>query len=206
MLKMYIRIANPPLDLIEKYHESQREFYSLHTKWIIEILRSNPVQWFLENRIMREQSIPKDNIKDIRIMRFPPKELPFKNEKQRILSGRYDPKNCQISIYPYPLCIKPEEPLPKDLLFPKPKLLMERLIKSLLEETLHAKYRLKYLKALEKPLTPKVKEQMNKIHTRIKKQADRYFREFKGWFLLKDSLFAEELKRFIEIERGYQAR
>lgn len=180
---MKVRIANPPPNLIEKYHEIQRELYFKTAEWIARILRSKLVQWFLE-KIMKEQGISNDHIKDIRVMRFPPKESLSKLEKQRVLYGVYSPEKCQISIYPFPLSIRPEEPVLQGLLVPEPERFKEEVIRTLIEEILHAKYRSKYLKVREEPLTPEVKEKMNKIHKRIKKQADRYFGEFKGWLRL----------------------
>ena len=177
---MHIRIATPPSDLIEKYHESQRELYFKTAEWIARILRSKLVQWFLE-KIMKEQGVTKDHIKDIRVMHFPPKEPLSKFQKQRVLYGVYSPEKCQISIYPFPLSIKPEEPVPQGLPVPEPERFKEEVVKTLIEETLHAKYRLNYLKARKEPLTREVKEKMNRIHKRIKKQTDRYFREYKGW-------------------------
>lgn len=181
--EMYLRIADPPIDLIQKYHQSQRELYFKTAEWIGGVVISKLVLWFLE-KMMKEQGIPEGHVKEIRVMRFPPKESHSKHRKQRVLYGVYSPGKCQISIYPFPLPIGPEDPLPRDLLLPDPELFKEEVIKTLIEETLHARYRSKYLKALEDPSNPEVKHRMNKIHKTIKKQADRYYREFRGWLSL----------------------
>ena len=187
---MRIRLADPPIDLIQKYHQSQRELYFKTAEWIAGVVISKPVVRFLE-KIMEEQGIPEDHVKEIRGMRFPPKEPVQKSAKQKVLYGVYSPKKCQISVYPFPLPVKPEDPIPSDLLLPDPESFKEEVIKTLIEETLHAKYQLEYLGALEDPSNPKVKQRMNEIHKTIKKQADRYYRQFRGWL----SLSQESAKR-----------
>lgn len=159
-----VRIANPPSDLMQKFHPTQLDFYHLQAKFIAKILGDPQFQKFLENCVIKKEDIPRNKIKEIAIMRLPSK----KYRKSLGLAARYNVKTYQIRIYPYKVKDDPKEPITSKDRVPTPLAFLKRVIRAIIHEVLHAKYNRDY--ARKKGLT---EEELERV---VMKLEERYFR------------------------------
>lgn len=88
-----IRIARPPQSLIKKFSEKYVEFYFEYAEVVAETLRWPLFQRLLD-RVIREENINKNEVRDIRVIVFP-----SKNKRGKGLAGRCS-KRGRISVYP----------------------------------------------------------------------------------------------------------
>lgn len=96
-LEIYVRLANPPGDLVATYTRKEREFFFDYADYVLQLLKAPQVQQQVRH-MMEIESMEFRRTIDIRIMAFPAR--PLHGRPRNILHGSYNHDNAQISIYP----------------------------------------------------------------------------------------------------------
>jgi len=96
-LEIYVRLANPPEDLVAKYTRKEREFFFDYADYVLQLLKAPQVQQQLRH-LMEIENMEFRRTVDLRVMAFPAR--PLHGRPRNILHGSYNHDNAQISIYP----------------------------------------------------------------------------------------------------------
>jgi hypothetical protein len=141
-----VRVASPPESVRAKYHPIQVEWYFDITEQIALALQSPPIQEFL-GKVLEKEEIPKDKVREIRVMRLPPLRAKAEVSETRLivqqLLGTYDRRWKRVNLYPIARWpdkrVEPNKKL-KGLDLRVWFLTVWRAVSVVVHEILHAKY------------------------------------------------------------------
>jgi hypothetical protein len=96
-LEIFVRLANPPGDLVARYTSKEREFFFGYADHILQLLKAPQVQQQLRH-LLEIENMEFRKAVDLRIMAFPAR--PLHGRPRNILHGSYNHDSAQISMYP----------------------------------------------------------------------------------------------------------
>jgi len=96
-LEIFVRLANPPGDLVAKYTRKEREFFFGYADHVLQLLKAPQVQQQLRH-LLEIENMEFRKAVDLRIMAFPAR--PLHGRPRNILHGSYNHDSAQISMYP----------------------------------------------------------------------------------------------------------